>query len=164
MELPLRQLIRDLAAESQESAARILAPLVSPSRRISAEVTKDGLLLHAATELDLEVAVDILHGASRDLAVGKPQINYIQSDSWQEPFASLIVKFPTERLADVRKDLQARRAEVQECKSSEPGDTIIRALAPMAELFGYATSLSFLAAGRGSFEQKFVEYRPLPRF
>jgi len=137
--------------------------LVPPSGRVAAEVTTDGLLLHATTELDLEMAVDKLRGASRQLAVGKPQINYIQSDVWQEPFASLIVKLPTERLADVRRDLQARRTEVQECKSSGSSETIIRALAPMAELFGYATSLRVLTAGRGSFEQEFVEYRPFPR-
>jgi translation elongation factor EF-G len=163
MELPLRQLITDPEADSQESVARILATLVSAGDRIAAEVTSDGLLLHASSELDLELAADSLLGASRQLALGKPQINCLEGDVWREPYASLVVKFPTETLSDVRGDLQARRDEVKRSESSGSGESVIWAIAPMAELFGYTTSLRFLTAGRGSFEQEFLDYRPFPR-
>jgi translation elongation factor EF-G len=162
MGLPLRQLITDPEAESQESAARVLATFVSVDSRIAAEVTRDGLLLYASSELDLEMAGDSLVGASRQLAFGKPQINYIEDDPWREPYASLIVKFPTECLADVRGDLEARRAELKRSESSASGESMIWAIAPMAELFGYTTSLRSLTHGRGSFVQEFLEYRPFP--
>src|SRR5271165_2534159 len=138
MELALSQLVRDPASESQETAARALAPLVSPSERISAEVTKDGLLLRASSEVDLELAVDSLREVSRQLVPGKPQINYIQGDVWQEPYASLLVKIPPSCLVDVLGDLQARRAEIQGPESIDSAETVIRAVAPMSELFGYA--------------------------
>jgi translation elongation factor EF-G len=164
MRLPLCQLITEPAAESQESAARNLVPLVLPSERIFAEVTKDGLVLHATSELDLELAVDNLRADSRQLALGKPQIQYIQADVWQEPYASLILKIPKECLAEVRGDLQARRAEVQEIEAFSPELATLRAIAPMSELFGYTTCLRSLTRGRGSYEQAFLEYRPFPRF
>jgi predicted membrane GTPase involved in stress response len=130
--------------------------------RVSAEITKDGLLLHATSELDLELAIENLRRAGRQILVGKPQINYIQGENWHEPFASLIVKLPTECTEVVRSDLLQRRAEVQHLESSRDGATTIRAFAPMSEIFGYAASLRTLTGGRGSFEQEFVDYRPFP--
>ena len=163
MELPLSQLIRDLDAESQESAAQALATVVSATGRVAAKVTREGLLVHAASELDLELAADSLLRASRRLALGKPQINYIEDDPWREPYASLVVTFPTECLSDVQSDLRARRAEVRRSESSISGEWLIWAVAPMAELFGYTTSLRWLTRGRGSYKQEFLDYRPFPR-
>jgi predicted membrane GTPase involved in stress response len=163
MGLPLRQLITVPGAASQESSAEILARLLLSTRHVSAEVTTDGLLLHAVSELDLEQVVDKLREAGQRLSLGKPQIHYIQGDVWKEPYANLVVKFPAGCLADVRKDLQSRRAEVQEVESFAPEEAIIHAVAPMSELFGYTTSLRSLTRGRGTFQQEYLEYRPLPR-
>jgi len=163
MEQPLRQLVWDPTAESREVSALLLATLVPGTGRAAGEVTSEGLLLHASSELDLEIVVDILRATGRRLEVGKPQINYIRGTPWHEPYAYLDITLPADRIADIHRDLQARRAEVRESELLDNGQMSIGAFAPMAELFGYATSLRLLTGGQGSFVQEFREYRPLPR-
>jgi predicted membrane GTPase involved in stress response len=162
MTFPIRKLIRDPNVESQESASRAMVLMVSPSDRHTGGVTKDGLLLRAVSELDLEIASDRLRAVFRYLVLGKPQINYIEADTWQEPYASLTARNPSECLAEVLADLRARRAEIQGSESSAPGEAIIRAAAPMVELFGYSTTLRSLTRGRGTHEQAYLDYRPFP--
>ena len=64
-----------------------------------------------------------------------------------EPIFDLEVVTPDEFLGDVMSDLNARRAKVEEVRL-ENHLQVIKAQAPLAPLFGYATELRSLSQGR----------------
>jgi elongation factor G len=77
-----------------------------------------------------------------------------------EPVMRLDVRVPPDGLGAVMRDLGARRAEVHETELSGPSN-LVRALAPLAELFGYSTDLRSLTQGRGSFSMEPYDYQPV---
>ena len=78
-----------------------------------------------------------------------------------EPVMKVEVVMPEEFLGDVMGDLSSRRAHIQgiEARGESQG---VRALAPLAEMFGYATELRSLTHGRGSYTMEFSHYEPVP--
>ncbi len=74
-----------------------------------------------------------------------------------EPIMKVEVVVPEEFLGDVLGNLNARRAEIQ---SVEPRGNAqaIRAIVPLAEMFGYATDLRSMTQGRGTFTMEFSHY------
>lgn len=68
---------------------------------------------------------------------------------------------PEELLGDVMGNLTSRRAQIQgmEARGEYQG---VRALVPMAEMFGYATDLRSITHGRGSYTMEFSHYEPVP--
>ncbi len=78
-----------------------------------------------------------------------------------EPIMRLEVVAPEAYLGDVLNELHSRRAQVLGMDAR--GDSrIIRAEAPLAEMFGYATALRSVTQGRGAFSMEPLEYRPAP--
>ncbi len=78
-----------------------------------------------------------------------------------EPMMKLEVTVPTEYLGDVIGDLSSRRGEVQGMEAR--GEVqIVRAQAPLAAMFGYATSLRSATQGRASYTMEFSHYSPVP--
>ena len=61
----------------------------------------------------------------------------------------------------VARDLVARRGEIQETETSGPV-TSVRALVPLAEMFGYATSVRSMSQGRATFTMEFARYLEVP--
>lgn len=79
-----------------------------------------------------------------------------------EPMMKIEVRTPKRFLGDVIGDLSSRRARIE--KTGEILDIkVIDALAPLAEMFGYATSLRSLTEGRGTFTMEFSHYEKVPR-
>lgn len=78
-----------------------------------------------------------------------------------EPIYDLEVLIPEEMMGAVMTDLQGRRAVIMGM-DSEGKNQIIRAKVPLAEMDKYATSLSSLTSGRGSFSMKYAEYNQVP--
>lgn len=78
-----------------------------------------------------------------------------------EPVMSIEVVMPEEYLGEVLNDLTARRAEIEGFEDRE-GTRIVRAQAPLATMFGYATDLRSLTQGRASHSMEFSHYRELP--
>jgi len=74
---------------------------------------------------------------------------------------SLEIIVPDQYFGEVLRDLNARRGEV---KSTEKRATaqIIRAIAPLAEMFGYVNALRSLTQGRGTFSMEFSIYQEVP--
>ena len=66
-----------------------------------------------------------------------------------------------EFLGDVIGDLNARRGRVQRIESRAAAQ-MIRAEVPLAEMFGYATTLRSLSQGRATHTMQFVRYEPVP--
>ena len=78
-----------------------------------------------------------------------------------EPIMKIEVTTPEEFMGDVIGDLSSKRARIE---ASEPRGNakVIRALVPLAEVFGYATSLRSLTSGRASFNMEPSHYEEVP--
>lgn len=79
----------------------------------------------------------------------------------QEPIMKVEVTVPEEFMGDVLGDLAARRASIE---GMEPRQNVqaIRAMVPLAEMFGYATDLRSATQGRGVYTMEFHHYQQLP--
>jgi len=78
-----------------------------------------------------------------------------------EPMMKVEVVVQQEAVGDVTGDLAARRANILGIES-RPGNTqVINAVAPLAEMFGYATELRSMTQGRGVFTMEFDHYAPV---
>ena len=75
-----------------------------------------------------------------------------------EPVMDLETVVPEEYTGEVMGDLNARGAEIREMVSRVGGVQAIRAFAPLAKMFGYATDLRSLTQGRGTFTMEFHHY------
>jgi len=78
-----------------------------------------------------------------------------------EPVVSLEVVAPDEYLGDIVGDLNARRGKIEGLEM-RGGSRVIKAHAPLAEMFGYATILRTLTQGRGVFSMEFAQYEAVP--
>jgi elongation factor G len=78
-----------------------------------------------------------------------------------EPIMRLEVVVPAEFLGDTIGDLSARRGRIEETRD-RLNLKVIAAKIPLAEMFGYATSLRSLTEGRGTFTMEFDRYEEVP--
>ena len=67
-----------------------------------------------------------------------------------EPIMRLEVVTPEESMGDVIADLNKRRGLVQGFETSRTGARIVKAMVPLAEMFGYVTSLRTITSGRAT--------------
>lgn len=78
-----------------------------------------------------------------------------------EPIMKIEVITPEEFMGDVIGDLSSKRARIE--ASDQRGNArVIEALVPLAEVFGYATSLRSLTSGRASFNIEPSHYEEVP--
>ncbi|OGP58203.1 MAG: translation elongation factor G [Deltaproteobacteria bacterium RBG_13_61_14] len=78
-----------------------------------------------------------------------------------EPLMSVEVIVPEEYFGDVLRDLNARRGVILGTQA-RAGAQIIRAEAPLGEMFGYVNSLRSLSQGRAVFTMQFSRYERVP--
>ena len=78
-----------------------------------------------------------------------------------EPFMKLVVVSPEEYLGDIVGDINSRRGKIEEM-DIKGGSRIIKVIVPLAEMFGYATTLRTLTQGRGVFSMEFSHYEIAP--
>jgi elongation factor G len=79
-----------------------------------------------------------------------------------EPIMKVEVLVPEANLGDVLGQLNARRAEIQGMEPRPGGMQAVRALVPLAEMFGYATELRSATQGRGIYTMELDHYAPVP--
>ena len=79
-----------------------------------------------------------------------------------EPIMQLEVVCPEEYLGDMMNDLNSKRAKVVGVDSSNDLQ-IVQAEAPLAEMFGYSTSLRSATQGRANFTMQFKKYDVVPK-
>lgn len=75
-----------------------------------------------------------------------------------EPIMSLEVVTPEESMGDVISDLNKRRGQVEGMESSRSGARVVKAKVPLAEMFGYVTSLRTITSGRATSAMTFSHY------
>ena len=79
-----------------------------------------------------------------------------------EPMMLVTITVPEENLGDVMGHVTARRGRVDGMEAH--GNTqIVRAYVPLAEMFGYATTLRSATQGRGTFMMVFDHYEDVPK-
>jgi len=78
-----------------------------------------------------------------------------------EPIMKIEVIVPEKFFGDAIGDLSARRGKIEETKDRQ-NMKIISAKVPLAEMFGYATSIRSLTEGRGTFTMEFDHYAEIP--
>lgn len=79
-----------------------------------------------------------------------------------EPVMEVEVVTPEEYLGDVIGDLNSRRGKIEEINMRKDGQ-VVRALVPLAEMFGYATRLRSLTQGRAIYTMQFHHYDEVPQ-
>lgn len=76
----------------------------------------------------------------------------------QEPVMKVEIIIPEEYLGDIIGQVNSRRGDVQGMDAHPGGTQGIRAMVPLAEMFGYATELRSATKGRGAFTMEFDHY------
>ncbi len=79
-----------------------------------------------------------------------------------EPIMKVEVTMPEEYMGDVIGSLNAKRGQVQSMDDLG-GGKIVRALVPLAEMFGYSTELRSATQGRGNYSMFFERYEQVPK-
>ena len=80
-----------------------------------------------------------------------------------EPMMKVEVVTPEENMGDVIGDLNKRRGQVEGMESSRSGARIVKAIAPLAEMFGYVTALRTITSGRATSTMSFSHYTEVAR-
>jgi elongation factor G len=79
-----------------------------------------------------------------------------------EPIMDVEVVVPEEFMGDVMGDLSARRGQIQGM-DSRGGGQVIRAMVPLSDMFGYATTVRSKTQGRATFTMQFDHYAEVPK-
>jgi elongation factor G len=79
-----------------------------------------------------------------------------------EPIMSVETVTPEEFLGDVIGDINSRRGKVQNIERRGNAQ-VIRAQAPLSEMFGYATDLRSMTQGRATYTMQFLHYEEVPK-
>jgi elongation factor G len=80
-----------------------------------------------------------------------------------EPIMAVEVETPEEKMGDVMGDLSSRRGVIQGMEDLPGGGKAIRAEVPLAEMFGYSTTLRSLTQGRATYTMEFKHYAEAPK-
>jgi elongation factor G len=120
----------------------------------------------------VDVRVTIFDGSSHDVDSSELAFRMAGSMAFKEGFAKarpvllepimkVAVTTPEHFMGDVHGDLNRRRGVLRGMDES-PAGRIIRAEVPLAEMFGYATSLRSLTQGRATYSMELSKYAQVP--
>jgi elongation factor G len=81
----------------------------------------------------------------------------------KEPIMSVEVITPDDFLGDIIGDLNSRRGRIEGMEPAMGGTQIIKAFVPLAEMFGYSTTIRSASQGRASYSMEPSHYEEVPR-
>ena len=122
----------------------------------------------------VDVKVTLLSGSSHEVDSSENAYRVAASIAFKEgcrkagavllePIMLVEVVTPEENMGTVMGDLAARRGIVQHTDDFPGGvGKVIRAAVPLADMFGYATTLRSLTHGRGTYSMQFQHYDEMP--
>lgn len=158
-----------LSMESRVSGGSIPPQFMKAVRHGVQDGLQDGVLAGYPV---VDLHVDILDGAahekdSNDQAFRQAAAFAVREALHKarplllEPVMALELESPGEAQGDLIGDLNRRRANVE---SLEPGSTgvLVKALVPLAELWGYANAIRSLSRGRASYSMTPSHFEPVP--
>lgn len=79
-----------------------------------------------------------------------------------EPIMKVEVTTPEEYMGNIIGDLNSKRGQIDEM-TDRANIKVIHAKVPLAEMFGYATSLRSMSQGRANYTMEFLRYNEVPR-
>ncbi len=79
-----------------------------------------------------------------------------------EPIMDVEVTSPADYLGSVMGDLNSRRGIIMSQEDGQGGVKLIRAEVPLANMFGYSTTLRSSSQGRATYTMEFKKYSPVP--
>ncbi|CAM8306967.1 elongation factor G [Candidatus Methylopumilus planktonicus] len=79
-----------------------------------------------------------------------------------EPMMAVEVETPEDYFGDLMGDLSSRRGMIQGMEDNTSGK-VVRAEVPLAEMFGYSTTMRSLSQGRATYSMEFKHYTEAPR-
>jgi elongation factor G len=80
-----------------------------------------------------------------------------------EPMMAVEVETPEDYMGNVMGDLSSRRGIVQGMEDQVGGIKLVKAEVPLAEMFGYSTTLRSLSQGRATYTMEFKHYSEAPK-
>ena len=80
-----------------------------------------------------------------------------------EPLMGVEAEMPDPNMGDVISDLNGRRGKIENIGEGNNGMQQVKAAVPLAEMFGYATTLRSMTQGRGVYTMQFAEYAAVPK-
>ena len=78
-----------------------------------------------------------------------------------EPMMRLEVVTPEENMGDVIGDLNKRRGQVEGMDTTRTGARLVKAMVPLAEMFGYVTALRTITSGRATSSMTYDHHAPV---
>ena len=80
-----------------------------------------------------------------------------------EPIMKVEITMPEEYMGDVIGDVNSRRGRVEGMDDVGGNGKMVKAYVPLAEMFGYSTTLRSMTQGRGNYSMFFDHYDPVPK-
>ena len=102
-------------------------------------------------QLSFELAAQLAYKAC--CAKAKPVL--------MEPIMRLEVVTPEENMGDVIGDLNKRRGQVEGMDTTRTGARLVKAMVPLAEMFGYVTALRTITSGRATSSMTYDHHAPV---
>ncbi|MCD8302813.1 MAG: elongation factor G [Prevotellaceae bacterium] len=102
-------------------------------------------------QLSFELAAQIAYKAC--CAKAKPVL--------LEPIMKLEVVTPEENMGDVIGDLNKRRGQIEGMDTTRTGARLVKAMVPLAEMFGYVTALRTITSGRATSSMTYDHHAPV---
>jgi GTP-binding protein len=121
----------------------------------------DGYAVSGRGVLHLSVLIETMRREGYELSVGKPRVITREIDGVRcEPYESLVVEVPSEKLGPVMELVGARRGEMEEMHVR--GDfTHVRFAIPARGLIGIRTRMLNATQGQAIIHHRFLGYRPV---
>ncbi len=79
-----------------------------------------------------------------------------------EPMMKLEIATPDAYIGDITGDVMRRRGQIDTMRRYRKGSQKLSGRVPLAEMFGYATTLRSISSGRANFAMEFLAFEPLP--
>ena len=121
----------------------------------------DGFTVSGRGVLHLAVLIETMRREGFELSVGKPQVIVHKNNGvLEEPFESLVVEVPPDKLGPVMELVGARRGQAVEMTSRDEYTCVVFSI-PARGLIGLRTRLLNATQGTAIVHHRFESYRPL---
>lgn len=129
--------------------------------RVTAGDGADAFRVAGRGVLHLAVLIETMRREGYELSVGKPQVLVRDIDGVKcEPFESLVVEVPPEKMGPVMEIVGARRGEMIEMHPRHDYTSVLFSI-PARGLIGLRTKLLNATQGTAIMHHRFSEYRPM---
>lgn len=159
-QLPLEQMVRHRDRRAQIDFAREAAAVLEESDDARFEPTDRGLALFAAHEEALVPPVAVLRDRYGEAVEFRPpRVRCLPGHPLQQPVMALRVTVRREHSLAMVRELQRRGARIEE-ECLRGRTVILRAVAPLRELLGFAARLDAITGGSGHHAMRLSHYAP----